>query len=92
MFIGTAGNSLKVHNGMSFSTYDKDNDVYESTNCADKYNGGWWYKNCFYYGCNLNGEYGNTGYGKGINYYTLTGYYTSLSYVEIKIREKRTAL
>ena len=91
MFIGTAGNSLSIHNGMFFSTIDKENDIHDVRNCANKHNGGWWYKKCFNYGAILNGEYGNKENAQGINYYTLTGYFTTLSYVEIKIRGKRTA-
>ena len=92
MFTGTAGDSLSVHNGVFFSTIDKDNDGYPTHNCALTANGGWWYDNCFHHGSNLNGLYGISLNGQGINYYTLTDYYASLSYVEIKMREKRTAL
>lgn len=41
--------------GMSFSTYDRDNDAYLGTNCAEKHHGAWWYKDC--YAMNLNGQY-----------------------------------
>ncbi|XP_067939473.1 ryncolin-1-like [Watersipora subatra] len=43
------------HNGMPFSTRDKDNDI-DARNCAVEYHGGWWYTDC--YRSNLNGEYG----------------------------------
>lgn len=42
---------------MSFSTLDKDNDVF-NYNCAEMYTGGWWFKNCA--AANLNGL--NPGY------------------------------
>uniref|UniRef100_A0A023GMT2 Putative ixoderin n=1 Tax=Amblyomma triste TaxID=251400 RepID=A0A023GMT2_AMBTT len=49
-FLGPEGwNSLIGTNGMKFSTYDKDND----RNCAQTYNGGWWYSK--HYLANLNG-------------------------------------
>ena len=39
-------NSMAHHNGMKFSTVDKDNDVHH-TNCAATYTGGWWYGKCY---------------------------------------------
>ena len=41
-----AGDSLTWHNGMKFSTFDVDNDIYDGTNCAEIHKGGWWYKGC----------------------------------------------
>ena len=81
IFIGTAGNSMSYHNGNGFSTIDKD-----QNKCAEKCRGGWWYNNCI--GANLNGEYGNVIFAKGVTYYTLTGHRASLKQVEIKIRER----
>jgi hypothetical protein len=46
---GSSGghNSMAYHNGMQFSTTDRDNDVW-SSNCASSYGGGgWWFKNCY---------------------------------------------
>jgi hypothetical protein len=53
-YSGDAGDSLtntKVsegwfHDGMKFSTYDKDNDK-SSSNCAKNYNAGWWFNDCW---------------------------------------------
>lgn len=53
---GSAGDALRPHRSMYFSTKDKDNDKSKS-NCAERFKGGWWYKSCLY--CNLNGEYIN---------------------------------
>ena len=58
--ISTAGDSLiKTHNGMYFSTRDRDNDK-SPLNCAVQYQSGWWFNRCF--DSNLNGVWVNTGY------------------------------
>ena len=43
------------HNGMSFSTYDNDNDMRFYDNCAQLFKSGWWFNQCF--NSNLNGIY-----------------------------------
>ncbi|GFO42466.1 fibrinogen-related protein 3-2 [Plakobranchus ocellatus] len=47
-YSGTAGNSLAIHNGVKFSTQDRDNDERGDTHCAKKNTGGWWYINKSY--------------------------------------------
>ncbi|XP_052786762.1 uncharacterized protein LOC128222045 [Mya arenaria] len=42
-------------NSSAFSTFDHDNDVWQS-NCALVFHGAWWYNHCMYYS-NLNGHY-----------------------------------
>ncbi|XP_063048093.1 microfibril-associated glycoprotein 4-like [Engraulis encrasicolus] len=51
---GDAGDSLKNHNGAKFSTFDKDQDVWDK-NCAGQYLGGFWYTAC--HSTNPNGLY-----------------------------------
>ena len=40
---GNAGDSMADHNGMKFTTQDRDNDKHTSLNCADVHKGGWWF-------------------------------------------------
>ena len=42
-YSGSAGDSLSFHNNLQFSTYDRDNDVWDTVNCADIYHGAWWF-------------------------------------------------
>lgn len=42
---GSAGDSLRIHHGMKFSTFDRHYANY-SSNCAEKYHGAWWYNAC----------------------------------------------
>ncbi|VDI79641.1 Hypothetical predicted protein [Mytilus galloprovincialis] len=44
-YSGNAGDRLKPHNGMQFTTIDQDNDTY-SKNCAVLCKGSWWYYRC----------------------------------------------
>ena len=60
------GDTLSYHTNMRFSTFDQDNDVDKTQNCANSSRGAWWYKGgktadgCFR--SNLNGVYGSHNY------------------------------
>ena len=53
-YTGDAGDGLKSHTGMKFTTKDHDNDNC-GDNCAVSFKGGWWYHKC--HASNLNGQY-----------------------------------
>jgi len=44
--LSTLGDSMARHNGMKFSTKDRDQDG-ASSNCAESWTGGFWYESCF---------------------------------------------
>ena len=83
---GTAGHSVEQHNGMQFSTRDRDNDK-GSDNCAVRWNAnGWWFNNC--YNVALNGPYicGQVQSDWiGIIWYKFKGRQQSLKFTEMKL-------
>ncbi|XP_029776503.1 ficolin-2 [Suricata suricatta] len=83
---GSAGDSLSLHNSHPFSTKDQDNDS-SSENCAQQYQGAWWYDKC--HQSNLNGRYlggSHSSFANGINWYSGKGYNYSYKVSEMKIR------
>ncbi|XP_002742424.1 uncharacterized protein LOC100367752 [Saccoglossus kowalevskii] len=88
-YSGSAGDSMHYHNGSQFSTRDQDNDVSESTHCANVYGGAWWYRACYF--VNLNGQYfskkeNRKRHSEGIVWRYWKGLYHSLKRVEMKIK------
>ncbi len=73
---------------MQFTTEDNDNDK-DSGNCAEKYKGAWWYRDC--HKSNLNGLYLNgpqSSFADGIIWYHFRGYQYSLKRAEMKVKPK----
>lgn len=80
------------HNGMQFSTYDKDNDRYDG-NCAEQDGSGWWMNRC--HAAHLNGKYyidgtyseadSPSGYDNGIMWSTWRSRWYSMKKVSMKI-------
>ena len=85
-YTGTAGDSLTYHNGMQFSTKDRDND-HSSGNCITTggWRGAWWYKSCAH--SNLNGLYrsGLSG-GQGVVWDVFLNNHISLKFAQMKLR------
>ncbi|XP_061564708.1 microfibril-associated glycoprotein 4-like [Cololabis saira] len=84
---GGAGDSLIFHNGMKFTTFDKDQDDWYK-NCAREYLGAFWYDKC--HGTNPNGIYhwgaDDSLFAVGVNWLTWKGHEYSLKTISMKIR------
>ncbi|XP_078135904.1 microfibril-associated glycoprotein 4-like [Sander vitreus] len=84
---GGAGDSLSYHNGMKFSTFDKDQDISEE-NCASSHLGAFWYHDC--HDTNPNGVYQwgaeTTLVEVGMDWDHWKGHNFSLKAISMKIR------
>jgi hypothetical protein len=73
-----------------FSTKDRDNDMNAATHCSYLYLGGWWYASC--HAGILTGTYPHPNqqslpeYARGVSVYSITGFYSSLQSLEMKIK------
>uniref|UniRef100_A0AAG5DKW9 Fibrinogen C-terminal domain-containing protein n=1 Tax=Anopheles atroparvus TaxID=41427 RepID=A0AAG5DKW9_ANOAO len=91
-YSGTAGDSLKAHNGGMFSTFDQDNDNNSGLNCAQSFNGAWWFNVCYY--SHLNGKYRRKGEhlnskDQGVIWYHWKGTYShSLKSSKMMVRRR----
>ena len=87
-YSGNAGNAMAFHNGMKWTTPDRDNDIWSGTNCAYNDQGVWWYKGCAY--SNLNARWDD--YKHEISVSTTFQWYngrnTRLQSSEMKVRRK----
>lgn len=80
---GNASDAMEYHNGMPFSTPDKDNDASLATHCGQFYGSGWWYNHCQF--VNINGRF-NT----GITWYNIdANEWSELTRVEMKIKLRK---
>lgn len=82
-FYGNASDSLDHQNGMKFTTYDRDNDEKDGSNCAVSFKGAWWHRGCHF--SNLNGQYGIDS-ARGIIWYHWRGYAHSLVRAQMMVR------
>uniref|UniRef100_A0A672Q855 Fibrinogen-like protein 1 n=1 Tax=Sinocyclocheilus grahami TaxID=75366 RepID=A0A672Q855_SINGR len=98
VYTGSAGDALSgsyhpevqwwaSHQGMTFSTRDRDNDRYDRS-CDQEDKSGWWFNRC--HSDNLNGFYHRGPYSAvtddGIVWYPWHGWWYSLKSVQTKIR------
>ena len=82
-YSGTATDSLTYHNNIAFSTKDRDHDN-GGSNCAVRFTGAWWYKNCQH--SNLNGRYlGKQHNWQGLRWYQFRNN-LSLKFTEMKLK------
>ncbi|GFR93896.1 fibrinogen-like protein 1 [Elysia marginata] len=56
-YSGSAQDSMHKHNQKKFSTPDRDNDSRKEASCAQEWEAGWWFDNCWF--ALLNGPYHN---------------------------------
>ncbi|XP_022356076.1 ficolin-1-like [Enhydra lutris kenyoni] len=83
---GQTGDSLTYHSNHPFSTKDQDN-VSSPENCAERYQGAWWYADCHL--ANLNGLYlggSHETFANGINWKSGKGYNYSYKVSEMMVR------
>lgn len=80
--LGNAGDSLRVHDIMDFSTNDQDNDKSQE-NCAENHQSGWWYNDC--YSAHLNGRYFSTDNHTGIYWYDWKNAWLRLKKISMKL-------
>ncbi|NXT62240.1 FIBB protein, partial [Chaetops frenatus] len=109
---GTAGNALMegasqlhgenrtmtIHNGMYFSTYDRDNDGWSTLDprkqCSKEDGGGWWYNRChsanpngrYYWGGTYSWDIAKHGTDDGVVWMNWKGSWYSMKKMSMKIR------
>ncbi|XP_017867454.1 PREDICTED: microfibril-associated glycoprotein 4 isoform X3 [Drosophila arizonae] len=91
-YSGNAGDSLRSHQKMKFSTYDRDNDREFHRNCAFLHVGAWWYNSCV--DSNLNGQYIEGGkyeenlFARGMCWRAWRGHNYGYKFTQMMIRPK----
>lgn len=85
-YSGDAGDSMLHNNGMPFSTFDNP----DRNQCAQHYQGGWWFNYCTYAFLNgkyyIGGPYTPSGpYYDGIYWYTWGGYGYSMKFAQMML-------
>ncbi|XP_053696224.1 ficolin-2-like [Sabethes cyaneus] len=81
---GDAGDSFSSHDGLMFSTLDRDNDSFDNS-CATLHKSGWWFQKC--YAVNLNGHYEAGKTGASMSWYRFSNSYDCLKEARMLIRK-----
>ncbi|XP_034487328.1 ficolin-1-like [Drosophila innubila] len=81
---GSAGDSLRKHHTMKFTTFDRDNDSDQKSCAVDDNNAWWYYSGC--YNSNLTGKYKDKS-GYGVDWITFRSY--SLKKAAMMIRPRK---
>ena len=86
-YSGDGTDSLIYHNGMRFTTFDRDHDADSFKNCAVYSVGAWWYKGCHW--SNLNGLFPPLPYihwnSHYMSWFQLSEQYGGIFYSEMKL-------
>ena len=70
------GDAMRFHDGMAFTTYDRDNGRLSTGNCAQQDGGGFWHNACYKAGITvMNGGEG----GAGFTWYSSLGFNEKLN-------------
>ena len=84
---GFGGNALgNDHNGMKFSTRDRENDIHDDLHCAQYYTSAWWFSDCGSVNYNYNSD--NAPDFSGVVYGDWRGVRYSLPNAQFCIRPK----
>ncbi|XP_030305398.1 fibrinogen beta chain isoform X2 [Calypte anna] len=90
--------TMTIHNGMFFSTYDRDNDGWLTTDprkqCSKEDGGGWWYNRChsanpngrYYWGGTYSWDMAKHGTDDGVVWMNWKGSWYSMKKMSMKIR------
>ncbi|XP_049670798.1 fibrinogen beta chain [Accipiter gentilis] len=90
--------TMTIHNGMFFSTYDRDNDGWLTTDprkqCSKEDGGGWWYNRChsanpngrYYWGGSYSWDMAKHGTDDGVVWMNWKGSWYSMKKMSMKIR------
>eukprot|EP00076_Gallus_gallus_P039679 XP_025005217.1 fibrinogen beta chain isoform X1 [Gallus gallus] len=90
--------TMTIHNGMYFSTYDRDNDGWLTTDprkqCSKEDGGGWWYNRChaanpngrYYWGGTYSWDMAKHGTDDGIVWMNWKGSWYSMKKMSMKIK------